>query len=100
MLPQTGSTGFPAARVSGSLLLHSSCCSQVLFLGQMLWLRLDIGSCMACAGDAHQNRGAQRVSHQPRHSCQPEAGPMAPMPKTLLGSYTGLLLGFYVFTIF
>lgn len=87
-------------------------CSRFPFLSQTLWLRLDTGSCMASAGDAHQDRGCRctvpartlrMASVSPTSlacSCQPEADPMAEMPKTLLGSYTGLFLGFYVFTIF
>lgn len=102
--------------VSGSVLLRqlppAHPCSQFPFLGQTPWLRLDIRSCMASAGDAHQDRGCHctiparmlwMLSVSPTSlacSCQPEAGPVAEMPKTLLGSYTGLLLGFYVFTIF
>lgn len=110
-----GKGGFPAARrqlpVSGSLLLKqlpADPCSQFLFLSQMLWLRLDIGSCMASAGDAQQNGGCHCTvptlwvpSVSPTSlacSCQPEV--WQKMSKTLLGSYTGLLLVFYVFTIF
>lgn len=111
--------GFPAARrqlpVSGSLLLQQlpgDPCSQFRLLSQALWLRLDIGSCMAPAGNAIGMEAVTTRSQPPTLqvpsvaptslacSCQPEASPVAEMPKTLLGSYTGLLLGFYVFTIF
>lgn len=111
--------GFPAARrqlpVSDSLLLKQlpgDLCSHFLFLSQTLWLRLDIGSCTAPAGNAIGMEAVTTRSQPPTLevpsvaptslacSCQPEASPMTEMPKTLLGSYTGLLFGFYVFTIF
>lgn len=98
----------PAPCCSNSSLLTPVLSS---FLSVWLRLRLAFGSCVASAGGAHRSRGCHRTVPAPRCpcpacltslacSCQPEASPVAEMPKALLGSYTGLLLGFYVFTIF